>query len=72
MTSIDVKIGPLRKEYTRWGKSRFIALRMQNTEFILVLLFISYFIIFHMYNCKPTFASPYNNTFQRMHFSFKV
>ena len=29
----------------------------QNTEFILVLLFIYYCIIFHMNNCKSTFVS---------------
>ena len=29
-----------------------------DTEFILVLLFINYCIIFHMNNCKPTFAHP--------------
>ena len=31
---------------------------IQNTEFILILLFIKYCIIFHMNNCKPTFAPP--------------
>ena len=31
---------------------------MQNTEFILVLFFINYCIIFHMNNCKSTFAHP--------------
>ena len=30
----------------------------QDTEFTLVLLFINYCIIFHVNNCKPTFASP--------------
>ena len=30
---------------------------MQSTEFILVLLFINYCIIFHMNNRKPTFAN---------------
>ena len=29
-----------------------------NTEFIPVLLFINYCIIFHMNNCKPAFAQP--------------
>ena len=43
--------------YTTWGKSRFTVLSTQNTEFILVL-FINYRIIFHMNNCKPTFAPP--------------
>ena len=31
---------------------------MQNTEFILVLLFINYCIIFHTNDCKPTCAPP--------------
>ena len=31
---------------------------MQNTEFILVLLFINYYIIFHTNTYKPTFATP--------------
>ena len=29
---------------------------MRNTEFILVLLFISYCIVFYVDSCKPTFA----------------
>ena len=33
----------------------------QDTEFILVLLLISYCIIFHANNCKPIFASPCTN-----------
>ena len=39
-----------------WGKSRFIIVRMWSTEFILVLLI--FYCIFHMNNCKPTFATP--------------
>ena len=31
----------------------------QNTEFIRVLLFINYCILFPFENCKPTFAPPY-------------
>ena len=48
------------KEYlnTGWGKSRFTVVSTQNMQFILVLLFINYFIIFHTNNYKPTFASP--------------
>ena len=37
------------------GKSGFTVGSMQNTKFILVLLFINY-CIFHTNNCKPTFA----------------
>ena len=44
--------------YTRWGKRRFIVVSMQTTEFILVLLFINYCIIFHTKNCKPPLAPP--------------
>ena len=43
------------KTYTGWGKSNFIV--VCETEFILVLLFIIYCIVFHM-NDKPTFAPP--------------
>ena len=43
------------------GKSRFTVVSTWNTEFILVLLFINYCIIFHMNDCKPTFAPPYTN-----------
>ena len=43
--------------YTGWGKSRFTVVSTKNTEFILVLLFINYYIIFHISNCKP-FAPP--------------
>ena len=42
--------------YTGFGKSWFTVVNMGNTEFILVLLFISCCIIFHVNNCKPTFA----------------
>ena len=33
--------------YTGWAKSRFMIVSRQNTEFILVLLFINYCLIFH-------------------------
>ena len=32
--------------HTRWGDSRFTAVSRWNTEFILILLFINYFVIF--------------------------
>ena len=35
----------------------------QNTEFILVLLFINYCIIFHANNSKPTFSPPCSSSF---------
>ena len=41
---------------TQWGKRRFTVVNVRNTQFILVLLFNNYCIIFHMNNCKPTFA----------------
>ena len=37
------------------GKTRFTVVSTRNPEFILVLLLINY-IIFHINNCKPTFA----------------
>ena len=40
----------------RVGKSRFTVVSLWNTEFILILLFIKYYIIFHTNNCLPTFA----------------
>ena len=43
-------------ENTGWGKSRLSCEYMK--QFILVLLFINYCVIFHMNNCKPTFALP--------------
>ena len=36
--------------HTGWGKSRLTVVSMRNTEFILVLLFINYYIVFHMNN----------------------
>ena len=42
---------------TSWGKSRFTV--VSETQFILVLLYIYYCIIFYKINCKPTFAPPY-------------
>ena len=50
--------GCKRVIYAGWGKSRFIVVSMQNEEFVLLLLFINYCIIFHRNNCKPTFAHP--------------
>lgn len=40
---------------TGWGKGMFTVMSAQITEFILALLFISYF---HTNSCKPTFAPP--------------
>ena len=45
-------------KYTGWGKSRFIVVSMQNTDFILILLLVNYYIIFCENNCKSTFAPP--------------
>ena len=42
----------------RVGQKWFTVVSTQNTEFILVLLFLYHGIIFHMNNYKPTFASP--------------
>ena len=39
--------------YTGMGRSRFTVISMQNTEFILVLLFC----LSHMNDYKPTFAN---------------
>ena len=39
-----------------YGKSRFAV--VCETQFILILLFINYCIIFHRNNCKPTFVPP--------------
>ena len=44
--------------YTRCGKTRFTVVSEQNTEYILVLLFINYCVIFHVNNCKPISALP--------------
>ena len=43
--------------YIGWGKSRFIVVSTQNSEFILVL-FINYCVISHANSCEPTFANP--------------
>ena len=43
--------------YTGQGKRRFTVVSTQNTECILILLFINC-IIFHMKNSKPTLAPP--------------
>ena len=43
------------KPRTWYGKSRFTVVSLQNTEFILALLF-NYCIIVHTNNCKSTFA----------------
>ena len=40
-----------------WNKNKFTVVRMRNSVYY--LLFINYCIIFHMNNCKPTFASPW-------------
>ena len=40
-----------------WGKRRFTVEYMK--QFIFVLLFVNYCIIFHTNNYKPTFAPPY-------------
>ena len=45
--------------YTKCGKTRFTVVSEQNTEYILVLLFINYCVIFHISNCKPASAPPY-------------
>ena len=50
----DYKFG-----YTGWGKSELTVVSMWNTGFILVLLFINYYIVFHTNNCKPSFVPPY-------------
>ena len=47
-----------RVQNTEQGKSGFTAVSTRNTEFILVLLFINYCIIFHMNNRKSTYAPP--------------
>ena len=39
-----------------WSKFRLTVVSTQNTECILLLLFVNYCIIFHMNNCKSTFA----------------
>ena len=44
--------------HTEWGKSRFTVLSTKNTEFIIVLLFINYCVIFHMNNCKLLWPNP--------------
>ena len=42
--------------YAGWGKSR-LTVVSRKPEFILVrVLFVNYCIIFHVSNCKPTFA----------------
>ena len=56
--AIDVLIPP------RWGRSRFTAV-ICETQFILVLLLINYCILFHMNNCKPTFAPTCIHLFMR-------
>lgn len=43
---------------TGLGKSRFTVVRRQNTEFVLILKFINYCIMFHADNCKPILAPP--------------
>ena len=43
---------------TGWGKSRFIIVNMQNTELILLFVLNNYCVVFHMSNCKFTFAQP--------------
>lgn len=40
------------------GISRLTVVGIQNTEFILVL-FLNYYIIFHINNCKTNFAPPW-------------
>ena len=44
------------------GKSKFTAVSMWNTEFILVLLFTNDYIIPHSNNCKPAFDPPCTNS----------
>ena len=44
---------------TGWGESRFPVVSTRSMECILVLLCISYCIIFHRNNCKPTLAPPH-------------
>ena len=53
------------KHYTNTGrgKSRFIVVSTQNTEFIPVVLFIYYWIIFYTNNCKPVLPHPVCVTF---------
>ena len=41
-----------------WGKRRFIVVSAQNTEFILIFLFINCCIIFYTSNYKSAFALP--------------
>lgn len=41
-----------------WGKGGLTIVSIQNTEFILVLLFINVCIIFHVSNFKPALVSP--------------
>lgn len=53
----------------RGDKSRLTIVSTWNTEFILV--FINYFIIFHVNNCKPTFAPPYIKWVLIEHSSYK-
>lgn len=43
----------------RWHKNRFSILSTWNTVFILVLLLINHYIIFHTINCKTMFATPF-------------
>ena len=43
------------QQNTRWGNSRFTAMSEQIRVYS--LLFINYFIIFHMNNCNPTFST---------------
>ena len=43
-------------EFAEWGKSRFTFVITHMKQFIPVLLFINYCIIFHTNNCKPTCA----------------
>lgn len=46
------------KPMCRVGQKRFAVVSTENTEFILALLFLNYYINFHRNACKPPFPHP--------------
>lgn len=56
--------------YTKWAKSRFTVINIH--KFILVLLFVNNYIIFHVSHCKPTFAHPCDSHTQHISLNFWV